>query len=82
MVAALWQHVNPMCYGVSRVYGTGEVGNISNFRFLCVLCMEELDGIWFWMSLVKFHCCTLYSVVVPICKDFGVSCLGFYRKGV
>lgn len=51
MVAALWQHVNPMCYGVSRVYGTEEVGNVSNFRFLCVLCMEELGGYGFGCPL-------------------------------
>lgn len=73
--ARVGEHVNLMYYGVSRVYGTEEVGNISNFRFLCGLCMERT-------SLVKFHCCTLYSVVVPICKDFRVSRLGFYRKGV
>lgn len=51
MVAALWLHVNPMCYGVCcRVYGRGEVGNLSNFLFLCVL---DLGGYgWFRMSLV------------------------------
>lgn len=52
MVVALWQHVNPMCYGVCcRVYGTGEVGNLSNFLFLYVLCMKDLGGYGFGCPL-------------------------------
>lgn len=70
-----------MCYVVSRVYGTGEVGNLCNFRFLCVLCMEELWWIWFRMSLVKFHCCTLYSVVVSSVRISESCFLGFIGKG-
>lgn len=51
MVAALWQHVNPMCYGVSRVYGTGEVGNISNFASYVFFVWRNLMGYGFGCPL-------------------------------
>lgn len=41
-----------MCYGVSRVYDTGEVGKISNFRFLMCSLYGGTWWIWFRMSLV------------------------------